>query len=296
MNYWVDYDYRFERPQQRSAEEMKNRFFLWVQQCNRSKDPFADSIAYGIFDEKRFQTLFFKNFDVNNHKKSFEAYIHALYYSLHNKSIPEKIRVLEKSVEHAEFAQDLHQFYPKAKFIHILRNPYATIVSLRKYKSIHFGYPIIKRVMNTLSNHYYFLYRNRRSIKYYYLIKYEDLVKNPKKEMEALCRFIEIPFEPTLLIPTYQREAWQGNSMSGQKFKGIESTLLESWKNEIHPMEIEYINRLFPFVLEDYGYERIKLKNGFWKPQKGENLARYLANRFYKYFLQEWDSLINDPS
>jgi len=287
MHYWVDYDYHFERPKRLPQDQILERFNFWIHRCNQSKDPFADSAAYGLFNEEKFQFKLIDLFDVNNDKKCFEAYMQAVYYALTGDTLSDGLRLVEKSIEHAEFAQDLKRFYPRAKFIHIVRNPFATMVSLRKYKSIDYGYPMIKRIILTLYNHYYFLYQNRRTISNYHVLRYEDLVMQPKKQLDEICDFLEIPFESTLLSPTHQGKIWQGRSMSGEVFQNIESRHLDSWKTQINPMEVEYVNRFFPFVLEDYQYASFKMQGSFWKPQKGESFSRYLHNRLLKYFLHK---------
>jgi hypothetical protein len=53
-------------------------------------------------------------------------------------------------------------------------------------------------------------------------------------------------------------------------------------------VEVEYINHLFDFVLQDFNYKKIEIRGSFWKKVRGESFARYLANRFYKFYLQEW--------
>ena len=288
MKYWVDNEYRFQRPEKLSKEEIIHSFCEWIHICNTSEDQFGDSIAKGLFDEEKFRDYFSSIRKEDDDKKRIEIYFEAIYYSVMGKKLSDKIRIVEKSVEHAEFAEELSRLFPEAKFIHIIRNPYANIVSLRKYKSIDFGFPIMRRIVRTFYNNYYYLYRNQRTIKNYYVLKYENLVSTPQKQIQQLCDFLDIKFEKILLIPSYQGKPWEGNSTTGKQFYGIDASNLERWKKEITPLEVEYINHLFLFVLRDYGYDFFYNKKSFWKPVKGENIKRYLSNRLYKFFLLEW--------
>ena len=120
------------------------------------------------------------------------------------------------------------------------------------------------------------------------MIRYEDLITHPDVLMGQCCEFLDIPFEKVLLTPTFRGNPWGGNSTTGDQFKGIDASNLERWKSSIKAMEVEYINKLLPFVLRDYGYERFQPRGSFWTPIRGESLKRYLANRFYRFLLQEW--------
>lgn len=286
--YWVDNDYRFERPSKVNHREIYNRFIKYIERTNNSDDKYSDSISKNIFNISRFKYKFSKiNRIINDDKKLIQKYFNAIYYSLHGNNLPENKRVVEKSVENAEFAIELSNLFPKAKFINIIRNPYSNIVSLRNYKSMNFGYPIIYRIIKTLYNNYYFLYKNRKLIKNYFVIRYEDLVTHPKKIVLKMCDFLDIEFKQILLKPTYNSEPWQGNSTKNKNFNEISKERLDSWQNNIHPMETYYINFVFKFVLDDYNYKFHKTKGSFWRPAKGENIKRYLANRIYKFYLTE---------
>ncbi|MHA1768088.1 MAG: sulfotransferase family protein [Promethearchaeota archaeon] len=284
MKYWVDYEYRAQRPQNLTNDEIIESFCNWIHTCNSSEDPYSDSIAKGLFNEDKFKEVFSEIKYTQSEKERIEIYFRAIYYSVSGKFLPEEIRIVEKSIENAEFAVELSTFFPRAKFIHIVRNPYANIVSLRKFKSIYHDFALIPRVIKSLYNSYYYLYKNSKIIQNYYILKYEDLVTEPELQIKKICQFLNLPFEDILLIPTYQGKPWVGNSTSGEPFRGIESSRLNKWKKEIHPMEIYYVNKIFPFVLRDYGYEIISQSGSFWKKARGENLKRYLYNRIYRFY------------
>lgn len=283
MNYWVDNEYRKQHPRKLNQEEIIENFCAWIHHCNISEDRFADSITKGMFNEKYFRE---KISEINslNDLDLINKYFEAIHYSIFKETLSNEKRIVEKSVENAEFVLELCQIYPKAKYIHIVRNPYSNFVALRRYKSQIYGYALLHRIVSTLYNSYYFLYKNKKLIKNYYTIKYENLVSNSKHHIKKLCEFVEIDFEDVLLTPTTMGKLWAGNSTSGKIYSGISSSNLDKWKNEIYPVEVFYVNKLFSFVFQDYGYEIINPHGSFWRKVPGENLKRYLANRFYKYF------------
>ena len=80
---------------------------------------------------------------------------------------------------------ELHQLFPNAKFVHIVRNPYSNIVSFRRFFTSGGTYPLLNRMISSMRNNYYFLYKNRDLIPNYYIIRYEDLVQNFDKEIKT---------------------------------------------------------------------------------------------------------------
>ena len=137
-------------------------------------------------------------------------------------------RAVEKTVEHLEVALELAQTFPKAQFVHIVRNPYANMVALRKFKAKDQGYPLINKVYKSLESGYYWLQMNQKLIPHYKVIRYEDLAQNPVVEMKALAEFLQISFDERLLEPTMLGDPWGGNSAYGQ-FKAISAAHLDRW-------------------------------------------------------------------
>ncbi len=284
--FWVDNEYRKQRPVILNNDQIKLQFIKWIEKSNKSNDRYSDSITKNVFDLNQFKKMINECKEGDSDSERIQKYFSAIYYSQYSKQIPTNLRIVEKSVENAEFAIDLAQYFPNAKFIHILRNPYSNFVSLRKYKSIKFGYPIMRRIIRTMYNNYYFLSQNKRRIKNYYILKYEDLVCDPSREIIRLCDYLNLPFEKTLLKPTSMGKPWQGNSTSGIQFQGIDNSTLDRWKSNISDFEVMYLNKLFAHIFQEYDYPMIKYKKiKYWLPNPGENLKRYLANRLYYIYL-----------
>lgn len=284
MKYWVDNEYRKQRPMKLNREQIINEFSDWIKFYNSLVNPLADSVVKGIFDESAFLQEFSEIQDGYNDRQIMSKYFEAIYYSIFKKSLTNDLRIVEKSVENAEFVFELSQMFPKAKFIHILRNPYANIVSLRKYKSQTNIYPYINRLLKTMYNSFYYLYKNKNIINNYYVLKYEDLVANPSKYIQEICEFTNIEFDDILLSPTSLSKPWRGNSTFGKQYNSISASNIDNWKNKIYPLEIYYINKYFSFVLDDYKYSKVQNNSSFWRPVKGEDVKRYFANRFYKFY------------
>ncbi len=286
VKYWVDNEYRRQIPEKINNKKKIDNLIKWIEHSNIANDPVSDSITTGLFDLGLFKEEIEKCDESDTDKQRIIKYFSAIYYSQYGKAITQELRVVEKSVENAEFAIELSQFFPQARFIHIIRNPYANFTSLKKYKSIKYGYPIIRRIIKTLYNNYYYMHHNKRRIKHYYILKYEDLLLNPRQEIYNLCIYLDIPYNNKLLEPTSSGNPWSGNSSYGVQFNRIDSSAISRWESEISGLEISYINKMFTHILNEYEYDVLDYNRlSFWYHQKGEDIKRYIANRAYYYFL-----------
>lgn len=290
-NYWIDYGIRRQIPSDANPGKIINNYLEWIYGCNtRHNDKLGDSVTLGLWDLDLFKNKMSKynKEDFLDTKLSIEHYFESMYASLFKKELSDNIRVIEKSVENAEFAIDLKTMYPKAKFIHIVRNPYSNLVSIRKYKSKNKKPPVLKHIMDSMYNSYYHLEKNKRILKNDYLVvRYEDLVSDTETKMNEITDFLNITREAILYKPTVNGELWGGNSTTGKKFNKISNEFLDLWKSTITPLEIEMINKLFKRVLTDYHYEKFENEKSFLKRNKNESVKTYLSNRLlYRYFLK----------
>jgi hypothetical protein len=283
-SYWVDYRFRRSRPPVLELKEIKRKYTDLVNHYNNTPDPLADSDLVGKIDVSILKREL--NVEVSSFVELIILYFRSLYNCFFRNSMPDEIRVVEKSVENAEFAWDLKELFPDAMFIHILRNPYANLVALRhKLRRQWSGYPLIGIALASLNNSYYHLYRNRRLLKDYKVIKYEDILNYPEETMNVVSNFLEIDFAESLVSPTSLGKPWKGNSSRGIEFSTISAKNLDVWRNEINELEICYINRYFSFILDDFGYEAVDQRRSIWWPVWREGVIAYLANRMIPIYL-----------
>ncbi|WP_421947836.1 sulfotransferase [Phaeodactylibacter xiamenensis] len=126
------------------------------------------------------------------------------------------------------------------KCLQVVRDPRAVIASNRK--SATGAYPIL------------FLIRQwRKSVASYHLMedhpshllmKYEDLVSNPRQSFERITNFLGLPFDSNLLSPSTYKDgsgaSWQQNSSYGTS-KQINSQYLDKWKTILSQDELRMI-------------------------------------------------------
>lgn len=290
FRWWINYPFRKTYPADNiMIGEIIENFKQWIRHCNDSEDHQADSVAKNMFDISAFdsyiESALKKNssFHIDKSLESYrgliESYIKAIFFSIYYSDLPSAKRVVEKSVENAEFAIELSHIFPKSHFIHITRNPYANLVAIRRYKTRP-KYPNLEAAVKSLENCYYFLNKNERIVSNYHIIEYEKLVTDTELCLKQLCESIHLDFNQSLLSPTYLGKAWKGNSTFSDRIDGISAKPLKAWKQDITHLEIEIINKRFSHILEKYGYEIESNRKSVFFPVKNEFPKQYIANRF----------------
>lgn len=219
-------------------------------------------------------------FEQKDYSKFFQTYFEAIHLSLLGDLPESEVRYVEKSVENAEYAAWLKKLYPDASFLHIVRNPYAVLVSIRKFRMLHGQYPYLGNILEAMAFSYYNALTNPLGVEDYKIIRYEDLVSKTDETMQSVASFLNLPYTAKLLTPTSMGENWHGNSMTGESFSGVSSQPLSAWKKSIRPIEIHQVNKRLSPYLTAFDYQPVYLSGSPLRPARGETLRTYIANRF----------------
>lgn len=290
--HWVSYYHRRTQPQILTFDEKKLELFKWMSKMNTIKNHLADGFIHGSLNLKLVEELF-EETKVNSERELFDLYINAIQLGIFRGKGMVDVNFVEKSVENAEFVQEILRIYPRARFVHILRNPYSNLVAIRKYAAIQQGigmkkFPRLKSSLQSMYTSYYFLYKNKKMIDNYLVVRYEDLLNRPEQTMRNLSNALGIEFNRVMLTPTFLGEVWKGNSSSGRSYSSVSNAKVDSWKNEISALETTFINDLFDFIVDDFGYERVPSKRWSMRPAPGESVFNFIYNRLIKTFLPNW--------
>lgn len=289
LQYWIDYAFlKKNRPRQLSKKEFIHNATGAIKYSNTEDNPKGDGISANLFDIDSFVTYIEDKLSSAGDPESdlatyFTAYSQAIHFSAYGTELERSKRILEKSVENAELAIDLKQVFPNASFIHILRNPYSNLVSMRKFRMHNKkteNYPWLGYDFRSLYNSCYFLYRNRKLIPNYHVVQYESLVKQPQSVIKELCKNINIEFQNSMLLPTYRGQKWTGNSTFPTQFNEISSSNVERYKSDISSLEICLVNKYMKHVIEDFEYEILTPSASTIFPSRREFFKEYIANRF----------------
>lgn len=281
---WVSYPLRPTLPQKYNAENAKQNAINLISHLSVTRDKKGGGFVDESWNLKNFQ-YHLLNSDCNDLKSFIENYYYSIFYSITGSKNFNTKRFVEKSVTNAEFAVELSSYFPDAKFIHIVRNPYANIVSIRKYKTFD-RFPSLKSGIQALINSHYFLYKNKDLIANYFILKYEDLVGDFKSKIDEIINFLEIKKTTALDEPTVGGKSWLGNSVFGEsQTVGVFDDSLQNWKKHITHLEIDLVNKSLNHFLIDYNYEIIQPNKSLFQFIKNERPKEYIANRFYAKIL-----------
>ena len=165
------------------------------------------------------------------------------------------VRFVEKSPYQEENVDELISWFPDARFVHLVRNPYAVMVSEREggvaqYMKIHAAAMQRSSLRRAIRNRE--VYGDR-----YQIVRYEDLVSRPETVMRDTVTALGLEDHSALREPTILGQRWRGNSSSGQRFVGISPSAADRWKARIFEIEVGAVNRFLSAEMAHFHYERL---------------------------------------
>jgi hypothetical protein len=168
---------------------------------------------------------------------------------------------LEKTPEHVYFIQDILNYLPNAKFIHLVRNPLDVVASMRKATSDPSNNAVwggkwslqfcTERWKSSASVNNYF-----RNDSQHLLVRYEDLLEDKVKILSQCCDFADVDYAPEML-QNYQVQAivlGLGHPWHKDIDREIEPAIGAKYKKFFTEDEIRYILRETAELRSHFGY------------------------------------------
>lgn len=216
---------------------------------------------------------YFNGYDL---KKYFENLVKELFTNVSGTNLK---YISEKSPDNVLAINELTSLLPESKFIIILRNPKAIVASLKevnkrssqkiilgKYllRDLYFIRKYLQRIQEVIGN------------PNVHVVYYKDLVREPKKNVKEICRFLNIGFHPEMLDTDKKNKTSEliasGNKTLSAWYKPeefdrkIQDKELEKWKKVLSRNEIYYINYFFSknryeFIDEYFDHRKVNLVN-----------------------------------
>ena len=174
----------------------------------------------------------------------------------------------EKTPANIFFVPTIVKWFPNAKFIHTFRDPRAIYVSRRNKKEKR-PIPRLNRLIRKMGIIFEFYASNRvildwhQSIRFhrryqeaypgkYYLLKYEELIRDPENAVRDLCNFLGVDFIPEML----QQQVVNSSFVPRDGFQpGFDDSAINRWRNYIHPLLNKWITFCCKKQLLEYGYQ-----------------------------------------
>ena len=162
------------------------------------------------------------------------------------------------------FAGELLTAFPQARFIHLLRDPRDNYGALKSGVEGHysrFGEDERMTLSSLLSRarlgmQLAQLNAERFGAKRYCVLRFEDLVREPKPQIERICAFLGIEPEETMTVPTVLGQPTRGNSYENIDFSQVSARNVGRWRDRITAEEACIIEFHFRELLDTYGYKR----------------------------------------
>lgn len=224
---------------------------IWNSIINVSKNINNDEVELKeAIKTKNDKKIFFKIVD-----------IYEKYYWPHNNS-PKYI--LEKTPSNEFYLKEIFELFPKAKIIHIIRDPFDVIESIFRGKDEKMREERLMLYINIWKRSFLegIKYRNKFPQNYCF-VKFENLIYNTKSTMEKLSHFLDIDFSDCLLKPTVHsgQELWESHTHQDISVsKGVvEKKLLN--KDSTKELSREYMEIIGRFVGPEYklfGWDKYK--------------------------------------
>lgn len=186
----------------------------------------------------------------------------------------------DKTPIYASYMDLIHEIFPEAQFVHIIRDGRDVALSM-----------LDKWGKREIHVDIYFAARNwvrrirqaqgsgaRLSSDLYYELRYEALVENPKAELLRLCTFLGEPFLPDMAKPHLLGRAHiQKGDFHAPLRQPPSTDRIERWKREMSPADRRLFQGVAGELLVELGYEIEDLGNA---PPREQIRSWLLASKY----------------
>lgn len=167
---------------------------------------------------------------------------------------------IEKTTQNELQAPELLRRFPKAKFLHVVRDPLTNLASLKRLAGVRDNKFRARKRAQSIRKLFRAGIENRRVMgdAVYRILRYEDLVRDPRAVMQGVAEFLGIRFCESLLTPTENGRPATSNSM--YKESRVRGQVLDQSRNrrylqDLTPGEIEDIITELEDVVPAFGYD-----------------------------------------
>jgi hypothetical protein len=250
-------------------------------------DPKWRDHEYKDFPQRKFHETFERiAFDQANAQRELLALMAEAYAETIGVPLDRIKRWIEKTPANRNHVAEILSRFPQAKLLVTLRDPRAILATqialekTRQTKRFSVYYVIAHwRMAAKLAR------RVRAGDVPGLFVQFEQLVGEPSTVMKNVCDYLEVQFDPeVVLTPTKIGEPWGGNSAAQIAFSKVSDEPASRWEKELSEDEIGWVERHCRDLMPEFGYEpRLKSRRlgSFLKPVRQERPREYLKSRLY---------------
>jgi hypothetical protein len=184
-------------------------------------------------------------------------------FDLHGDAVGKRL-VGDKSPRYVRNVPTLHELWPDARLVHLIRDGRDVGLSVLSWKKVVERGELVASLptweedrTTTVALWWERLVRLGREDAAslggarYHEVRYERLVADPAAECEALCNFLEVPYDEAMLH--YHERADAKSSRHGSR---PPTAGLRRWRAQMPPEEVERFEAAAGGLLDELGYER----------------------------------------
>jgi len=250
-------------------------------QAMRGRQDYAD------FPKEKFLETFERvAFDPANEKRDLLVLMMEAYADVVGVPLEGVKRWVEKTPANRNYVPEIFNRFPRARLLLTMRDPRAllsaqiALENTRKTRRFSVYYVVA---------HWRAAARLARKIRNKEIpglvVNYEDLAMDPKMAMQTVCDYLEIDFNPEIVLnPTKVGRSWGGNSAAGTRFAEVSTAPVMRWKNDLQEDEVGWVEWHCHDLMAEFGYEpRLNRRSFryFIKPIRGERPKEFLKSRAY---------------
>ena len=250
---------------------------------NNTKDFIAELYENKKFQEWNIDKSYLEQKLEENQPFSYSECISLIYELYLTKNSSSACIWGDKNPTYIYNIDSIFQYFPQARVIHIVRDLRAVYASLKKISenklwgenSSNFTIHSVSDMWNKALD----ISINYKNDKRFCLLKYEDLVSQPQKEINKLCQWLNLDFEREML--SFHQKNVDKNLVPKHRLKWHENTLMpinsnktDSWRDKLSQIEIEEIE------IRNYN----KFKQGNYKTVTHFILLRKIVDFFKSHF------------
>lgn len=197
---------------------------------------------YNDFDFEAFSHSIKENWDGESAKSLQLSLLKSFYEKSRFKGAKPKMWI-EKTHGNELYLDLFFKWYPNAKAIHLVRDPYDNFASYRKKMKKKGGVVTAVSFCNEwLESSRKIVWLKKRNPQRIMIIRFEDLLEGQEENIKKICDFLKISFHDSLKTPTSYGIPWSGNSQQNIKFNGISREPIGSHKDSLDKKEIDCLS------------------------------------------------------
>jgi omega-hydroxy-beta-dihydromenaquinone-9 sulfotransferase len=170
----------------------------------------------------------------------------------------------EKTPAHVRYVPTLMEWFPEGRVIHMLRDPRGIFVSelrrrgkqalstpykqLRRFKLAFKLFILLQVTVLWYESVFRYRRHKRQYSDNYYLLRFEDLVRDPESHIQRVCDFVGVGYQDKML----EQEIVSKGFQEGQV--GFDSGAAERWREHIDPWIDQWFRFWFHGALCEFGY------------------------------------------